>query len=615
MATKDKKVLEKVVIRFAGDSGDGMQLTGSQFADTSMIVGNDIVTFPDYPAEIRAPQGTVAGVSSFQVQIGKVDVYTPGDWPDVLVAMNPAALKANLHLLKEGSTVITDVDAYDKKNLEKAGYDANPLDNGISTIYNIVPAPITSLTRSGIAHLGLDNKSMNRCKNMFALGVVYWLFSRPLEPTEAFLDKKFKSNPVLAEANKLALRAGHIYAESIELLPSAYIIPSANLEKGRYRNVTGNRAIAWGFMAAAEKAGKPLFLGSYPITPASDIMHELAKQKAFDVRVFQAEDEIAAMASTIGASFAGNIAVTNTSGPGLCLKSEAIGLAVMSELPVVIVNVQRGGPSTGLPTKTEQSDLLQAMYGRNGESPVVVMAASMPNNCFSLAFEAVKTAVEHMTPVILLSDGYIGTSSQAWKIPAMDELPEIKIPHRINQNGWTPYVRDPETLVRSWEIPGTPAFEHRIGGLEKDVQSGCVSYDANNHEVMVNIREEKINRIANNIPDLEVEGDQAGDILLVGWGGTYGAIETAARQLRREGFSIGHAHFTWINPLPKNTEKVLSRYDNIIVCELNLGQLSLILRNRFPKFRYDKLTKIKGLPFMVQDIKEKVYKRTKHLVK
>ncbi|HUP13999.1 MAG TPA: 2-oxoacid:acceptor oxidoreductase family protein, partial [Niastella sp.] len=340
MATKDKKVLEKVVIRFAGDSGDGMQLTGSQFADTSMIVGNDIVTFPDYPAEIRAPQGTVAGVSSFQVQIGKVDVYTPGDWPDVLVAMNPAALKANLHLLQEGSTVITDVDAYDKKNLEKAGYEANPLDNGISTTYNIVPAPITSLTRSSIAHLGLDNKSMNRCKNMFALGVVYWLFSRPLEPTEAFLDKKFKSNPTLAEANKLAMRAGHIYAESIELLPSAYIIPSANLEKGRYRNVTGNRAIAWGFMAAAEKAKKPLFLGSYPITPASDIMHELAKQKAFDVRVFQAEDEIAAMASTIGAGFAGNIAVTNTSGPGLCLKSEAIGLAVMSELPVVIVNVQ-----------------------------------------------------------------------------------------------------------------------------------------------------------------------------------------------------------------------------------------------------------------------------------
>lgn len=611
---KDKKVLEKVVIRFAGDSGDGMQLTGSQFADTSMVVGNDIVTFPDYPAEIRAPQGTVAGVSSFQVQIGQVDVYTPGDYPDVLVAMNPAALKANLHLLQKGSTIITDVDCYDNKNLEKAGYVANPLANGISTEYNIVPAPITSMTRQSIAHLGLDNKSMNRCKNMFALGIVYWLFSRPLEPTEAFLDKKFKSNPVLGEANKLAMRAGHIYAESVELLPSAYIVPSADLQKGRYRNVTGNRAVAWGFMAAAEKAGKPLFIGSYPITPASEIMHELAKQKSFDVRVFQAEDEIGAMAATIGASFAGNIAVTNTSGPGLALKGEAIGLAVMSELPVVIVDVQRGGPSTGLPTKTEQSDLMQAMFGRNGESPVVVIAASMPNNCFRLAFDAVKTAVEHMTPVILLSDGYIANSSQAWQIPAMDELPDIKIQHRTSENGWTPYVRDAETLVRSWETPGTPGYEHRIGGLEKDTISGCVSYDPNNHEEMVNIRAEKIARIADEVPDLMIEGDRSGDILLVGWGGTYGAIATAAKQLRKEGFSVGHAHFTWINPLPKNTENALKRFDRIVVCELNLGQLAMILRNTFPKFHYDKLNKVKGLPFLVQDIKDKVYKITKHVV-
>lgn len=609
---KEKKVLEKVVIRFSGDSGDGMQLTGSQFADTSMVLGNDIVTFPDYPAEIRAPLGTVAGVSSFQLQIGEADIYTPGDYPEVFVVMNPAALKANKYLMQNGCTIIADIDSFDKKSLEKAGYTENPLHNGMSADYNIIEAPISSMTRQAIIHLGLDNKSMTRCKNMYALGMVYWMFSRPLDQTENFLKNKFKKNTVVAEANILALNAGYTYAESVELLPASYIIPFARQERGIYRNITGNKAVAWGFIAAAEKAGKPLFLGSYPITPASDIMHELAKYKEFNVRIFQAEDEIAAIASAIGASFAGNISVTTTSGPGLALKGEAMGLAVMTELPLVIVDVQRGGPSTGLPTKTEQSDLLQAMYGRNGESPIPVLAASLPGNCFNHAYDAVKVAVEYMTPVILLTDGYIANSAQAWRIPDVEKMPPINIQHNKPEEGtWTPYVRDAETLARSWEIPGTPGFEHRIGGLEKDSVSGTVSYDPDNHETMVHTRAEKIRRIANSVPHLQVHGKQEGEVLIVGWGGTFGALETATKQLLAEGYQVGHAHFTWINPLPLNTAEVLKRFEKILVCELNLGQLALVLRNNHPDFSFEQLNKIKGLPFMVQDIKEYVYQLSK----
>jgi 2-oxoglutarate/2-oxoacid ferredoxin oxidoreductase subunit alpha len=608
---KEKKILEKVVIRFSGDSGDGMQLTGNQFAHTSMEIGNDIVTFPDYPAEIRAPLGTVAGVSSFQLQIGQTDVYTPGDNPDVLVAMNPAALKANMRMLRDGCTIIVDMDAFDRKNLDKAGYTDNPIDDETLASYNLIKAPVTSLTKQSIKHLGLDNKSMERCKNMFALGMVYWMFSRPLEITEKFLEGKFKKNAVLVEANKIALEAGFSYAESVEIMGS-YIVPAGNMGKGRYRTITGNKAIAWGFMAAAEKVGKQLFIGSYPITPASDIMHELSRQKAFNVHMFQAEDEIAAIASTIGAAYAGNIAVTTTSGPGLALKGEAIGLAVMAELPMVIVDVQRGGPSTGLPTKTEQSDLLQAMYGRNGESPVVVIAASLPDNCFQYAFEAVKIAVEHMTPVILLSDGYIGNSSQPWKVPSLEEMPGIKVTHITpRENSWSPYMRDAETLARSWEVPGTAGFEHRIGGLEKDPKSGMISYDPSNHQEMVNLRDLKIKKIADYIPDLKVEGDDTGEILLVGWGGTYGALATAATQLRNEGITLGHAHFSYINPMPKNTKDVFKKYEKIVVCELNLGQLSKILRDNFPSVRFQQLNKVKGLPFMIQDIKDCVYQIAK----
>ena len=608
---KDIKTIEKVVIRFSGDSGDGMQLTGSQFADTSMVLGNDIVTFPDYPAEIRAPLGTIAGVSSFQVQIGQIDVYTPGDNPDVLVSMNPAGLKANMRFLRKGTTIITDGDAFDRKSLEKAGYTANPLESGELADYNVIVAPITSLTKQSIIHLGLDNKTNERCKNMFALGIVYWLFSRPLESTTKFLESKFKKKPELAEANKIALNTGFSYAESVELLPSAYIIPAAVQEKGLYRNITGNRAVAWGFIAAAERAGKSLFCGSYPITPASDIMHELAKHKAFNVHVFQAEDEIAAIASTIGAAFAGNVAVTTTSGPGLALKGEAINLAVMAEMPIVIVDVQRGGPSTGLPTKTEQSDLLQAMFGRNGESPLAVIAAYLPENCFDYAYEAVKVAIEHMTPVILLTDGYIANSSQAWKIPQLKDMPSISAHHVQAQDGkWSAYIRDAETLVRSWEIPGQAGFEHRVGGLEKDPQTGMISYDPENHEQMVHIRADKVAKIAKNIPDLKVDGDSEGDILLVGWGGTYGAIETATRSLRKEGLSVSHAHFTWLNPMPNNTAEVFSKFKEIVVCELNLGQLVQLLRNKYPQFNFKQLNKVKGLPFMVQDLTDYVYQLT-----
>ena len=602
----EKQELEEVVIKFAGDSGDGMQLTGMQFTGTSALLGNDIATFPDYPAEIRAPQGTVAGVSGFQVHIGKTQVLTPGDHADVLVAMNAAALKANLNYVSVGKTIILDTDNFKKRDWEKAGFDTDPLSSGVLDNYSVIEAPITSLTKTALKDMGLDNKSVVRSKNMFALGMVYWMFSRPMTHTENFLNKKFgKKAPIVAEANIKAMKAGYNYAETIEALSSAFTILPADLEPGVYKNVMGNQATAWGFLAAAEKAGLELFLGSYPITPASEILHEIAAHKHFGAKAFQAEDEIAGVVSAIGASFAGNLAITTTSGPGLALKTEGIGLAVITELPLVIVDVQRGGPSTGLPTKTEQSDLLQAMYGRNGESPVIVIAASSPANCFDYAFEASKLALEHMTPVILLTDGYLGNGSQPWKIRTMDELPAItpKYVPEEHKEDWLPYMRDKDSLARYWGIPGQKEFIHRIGGLEKDELTGNVSYDPVNHEHMVKTRAEKIRRVANYIPEITVDGDQEGDLLVVGWGGTYGSLLTAVNQCGCErDVKVGLAHFNYINPLPKNTAEVFSKFKKIIVCELNNGQFIHVLNSNVPQFTYEQYNKIQGLPFTVNEL-------------
>jgi len=602
----EKQELEKVVIKFAGDSGDGMQLTGMQFTGTSALLGNDIATFPDYPAEIRAPQGTVAGVSGFQVHIGQTQVLTPGDHADLLVAMNAAALKANLDFVPVGRTIILDTDNFKRRDWEKAGFETDPLSSGVLDNYNVIEAPITSLTKTALSDMGMDNKTVVRSKNMFALGMVYWMFSRPMTHTEKFLSDKFGNKaPIVAEANIKAMRAGYNYAETIEALSSAFTILPCDLEPGTYKNVMGNQATAWGFLAAAEKAGLDLFLGSYPITPASEILHEIAAYKHFGAKAFQAEDEIAGVVSAIGASFAGNLAITTTSGPGLALKTEGLGLATITELPLVVVDVQRGGPSTGLPTKTEQSDLLQALYGRNGESPLVVIAASSPANCFDFAFEASKIALEHMTPVILLTDGYLGNGSQPWKIRTMSELPEIKpnfVPDNLREE-WLPYMRDKETLARYWGIPGQVDYIHRIGGLEKDELTGNVSYDPINHEHMVKTRAEKVRRVANSIPNVLVDGEQEGDLLVVGWGGTYGSLLTAINQYEGEkGKKIGLAHFNYINPLPKNTAEVFGKFKKIIVCELNDGQFIHVLRSNVPGFKYDRFNKIQGLPFTVTEL-------------
>ena len=595
------EVVEAVVIRFVGDSGDGMQLTGTQFTDTSAMFGNDIATFPNYPSEIRAPQGSLYGVSGFQVHIGSVEVSTPGDNLDLLVAMNPAGLKTNLYALKPGHTIIVDSDAFSKKNLEKAQYATNPLEDGSLENYRVIQVDMSSLTKESLKGVeGLDNKSITRSKNMFALGMVYWMYGRSKEHTIDFFNKKFKKQPHLIEANTKVLNAGYYFAETLELIPNAYTISPAKMNPGTYRVIMGNTATAWGFLAAAEKAGLELFLGSYPITPATDILHELVKHKHFGVKAFQAEDEIAGIASAIGASFAGDLAITTTSGPGLALKGEALGLAMIIELPLVVVNVQRGGPSTGLPTKTEQSDLLQAMYGRNGESPVIVIAASTPSNCFNFAFEASRLALEHMTPVILLTDGYIANGSAPWKIQSVDDLPEIK--NRITkvapEGVWHPYTRDVETLARNWGIPGTPGLEHRVGGLEKDSVTGNVNQAPENHQKMTEIRAEKIKRVQNNIPEIETEFAESGDLLVIGWGGTYGSLHSSVKQINKEGYkNIGLAHFNYINPLPKNTEEVLKKFKKIIVCELNAGQFVKILRINFDEFKFLQYNKIQGLPF------------------
>ena len=605
---KRSKVIEKdeVVVRFSGDSGDGMQLTGTLFSYTSAIFGNDISTFPDYPSEIRAPQGTIGGVSGFQVHFGHSEIFTPGDYADVLVAMNPAALKANSKWMKPGGTIIIDVDSFDEKNLKKAGYKTNdPITEDKLGDYNIIKAPISTLTKESLKDMGLDNKSVLRSKNMYALGLVYWLFNRPLNHTEEYIKKKFKKKPIIVEANLKVLEQGYNYGSIIQVLTPSYQISPADIEKGFYRNINGNTATAWGLLAAMEKSGLNLFLGSYPITPATEIMQELSARKDLGVKVFQAEDEIAGITSAIGASFAGNLAVTSTSGPGLALKGEAIGLAVIAELPLVIVNVQRGGPSTGLPTKTEQSDIMQALYGRNGESPAVVVAASSPTNCFDYAFYAAKIAVEHMTPVILLTDGFLGNGTQPWKIPDMDDFPVI-VPPIVDESmkdEWTPYLRDSEKLSRLWASPGMSGFAHRIGGLEKDYTTGAVSHDPENHQVMSDVRKAKIEKIANYIPELEIIGNEDADLLIMGWGGTFGHLYTAYEELTNEGHSVALAHFNYINPLPKNTLEILDKFDKKIVCELNMGQFVNYLRSNFEHMSFRQLNKLEGLPFTVKELK------------
>lgn len=609
--SKEAKVIEieEVAIRFSGDSGDGMQLTGTLFSDTSALFGNDVSTFPDYPAEIRAPQGTVGGVSGFQVHFGHTRINTPGDYCDVLVVMNPAALKANFRWIKPDGILIYDSDSFDAKGIEKAGYKSDPFKEEQLEGIQVISAPISSLTRETLKDIGLDQKSILRCKNMFALGMVSWLYDRPLDHAISFFNKKFASKPILIEANTKVLHSGYYYAETIEAFTSNYRIKPAEIEKGKYRTINGNTAAAWGMLAAAQKAGLQLFLGSYPITPATGILEELAARKDLGVKTFQAEDEIAGVCTAIGASFAGSLAVTSTSGPGLALKGEAIGLAVMTELPLVIIDVQRGGPSTGLPTKTEQSDLMQALYGRNGESPIVVLASSTPSNCFDFAYMASKIAVEHMTPVILLSDGFLANGSEPWRIPDLNQFPEIKVPKpNTDAKDWMPYLRDEKTQVRTWAVPGMPGFEHRVGGLEKMNRTGSVSYVPENHELMTHIREEKVQNVARDIPNQEIIGDEDAELLVIGWGGTFGHLVSALTEIRREGHKVALAHFNYINPLPANTGALLSKFKKHLVCEINLGQFVNHLRMKFPEYQYRQFNKIMGLPFTVNDLKAAILK-------
>ena len=607
MGAKPKIVeLDEVVVKFAGDSGDGMQLTGSQFSDTSAFVGNDLSTFPDYPSEIRAPQGTIAGVSGFQVHIGHKEVTTPGDQADVLIAMNPAALKANMKWVKQHATIIIDIDNFDNKHYKKAGYIEDPLGDGSLEGYNIIKAPITQLTRSTVSEFGLDNKVADKTKNQFVAGILFFLFNRDIKIGEKFISEKFAKKPDVVKANIAVLRAGYSYAETIEAFSTTFLVNPAKNKKGLFRNITGNQATAWGLLAASEKSGCGLFLGSYPITPATEILQELARMKHLNAITFQAEDEIAGICSAIGASFAGKLAVTTTSGPGLALKGEAIGLAVITELPIVIVDVQRGGPSTGLPTKTEQADLMQALYGRNGESPCIVIAASTPANCFDYAYKAAKLSLEHMTPVILLTDGYLANGSELWHIPEVASMEEIKLMKvKDNHENYYPYLRDTEKLARLWAIPGQEGMRHRVGGLEKADVTGEVSHDPLNHQIMVEIRQEKVDRVVNFIPEQEIYGDTEGDLLVIGWGGTYGALFTAVQELRDEGFPISLAQFNYINPLPKNTGDVLNGFKRRIVCELNLGQFANYLRSKFPQYDYMQYNKVQGLPFMISELKLK----------
>ena len=594
---------DDLVIRFAGDSGDGMQLSGTLFSDAAALTGNDIATFPDYPAEIRAPHNTVAGVSGYQVHVGS-HIYSSGDKCDILVAMNPASFKSQLKWAKKGATVIVDADTFTPEALEKAGYKDNPFTDEFERAYTIVHAPITSFTQRIGQEQGADKKTADKSRNMFALGMIFFLANKTLDKTYAYLERKFAKKPDVVKLNKAVLTEGYEYAEKLELIHSKIVeVAKAEMPKGRYRNITGNVATAWGLLAASERSGRRLFLGSYPITPATDVMVELAKHKGLGARVFQAEDEIAGICSAIGASFAGALACTSTSGPGLSLKSEALGLAVMTELPLVVVDVQRGGPSTGLPTKTEQSDLVQALYGRNGEAPLIVVAASSSANCFYWAYTAAKLALEHMTPVILLTDGYLGNGSQLFRIPKVADLPSIT-PRlaKPNDPNYRPYRRDPETYAREWALPGMEGLRHRVGGLEK-CPDGPLSTDPENHALMVHNRQEKVDRVANYIPDQEVKGDPDADLLVVGWGGTAGALTLAVEELNNEGKKVAYTHFNYICPLPKNTGDILRKYKKIVVCELNNGQFAGYLRTKFPECPMTQYNKIMGLPFEVGELK------------
>jgi 2-oxoglutarate ferredoxin oxidoreductase subunit alpha len=595
------KSVEGVVIRFCGDSGDGMQLTGTEFTNAAALAGNDIATFPDFPAEIRAPAGTLAGVSGFQLHFSSHDISTPGDAPDVLVAMNPAALKTNLGDLAVGGTLLVNSGAFSKGNLSKAGYEKNPLEDGSLDKYRVFAADFTKLTTDALAETTLSTKAKLRCKNYFALGLMYWAYSRDPELQLTAIKAKFAKTPELVDANSAAFKAGYHYGETTEIFQAPYQVKAAELQPGMYRNITGNEATSLGLITAARLAGKQLFLGAYPITPASDILHHMARFKHYGVNTFQAEDEIAGIGAAIGAAFGGAIAVTTSSGPGIALKGEALGLAAMIELPIVIVNIQRGGPSTGLPTKTEQADLLQAMYGRNGECPIPVLAGKTPADNFDVAIEAVRIAVKYMTPVILLSDGYLANGSEPWRLPKLETLPKIAIAHRTDPEGYQVYARDENTLAREWPLPGTPGLEHRVGGLEKDFVTGNVSYDPNNHERMVHVRQEKVDRLVQEMGPLDLSGPDEGDVLLVGWGGTYGALFQAGRRLREEGRKVSHVHLRYLNPLHPQLGALLLRFKKVIVCELNMGQLRMVLRARF-LVDAQGYNKIQGKPFTVSEI-------------
>lgn len=597
---------ENVIIRFAGDSGDGMQITGSMFTHSAALVGNDISTLPDFPAEIRAPAGTLPGVSGFQLNFSSADIKTPGDAPEVLVAMNPAALKVNLGDLVPGGLIVLNSDSFGGNNLKKAGYDKDPREDNSLAGFQVIQVPISNLTMTAVKPTGLGQKDAARCKNMFALGLMFWIYDRPMEPTMRTLRQKFSKKPEVAEANILALQAGYNYADTMEIVPNQIRVSKAILPSGTYKMIMGNEATALGFIAASKLCGLPLFYGSYPITPASDILHELSRHKDFGVVTFQAEDEIAAIGAVIGAAFGGALGLTGTSGPGIALKSEAIGLAVMTELPLVIVNVQRGGPSTGLPTKTEQADLLQAMFGRNGECPVCIVAPSTPGDCFTMAIEAARLALKHMVPVIFLSDGYLANGAEPWPIPKVESLPKFPVKFATDPTTYKPYSRDPQTLARQWAVPGTPGLEHRIGGIEKEDVTGNVNYEPENHENMVRIRAEKVARIADDIPPLEVVGDaEGGDLLVIGWGSTYGAIDQAVGRVRRRGGKVSAAHLRYLNPFPANLGEVLSRFEKVLVPEMNLGQLRMLLRARFLVDAHG-INKVQGQPFKIKEIEKKI---------
>jgi 2-oxoglutarate/2-oxoacid ferredoxin oxidoreductase subunit alpha len=602
---RKREVIERAVIRFCGDSGDGMQITGSQFTNTVALYGNDLATLPDFPAEIRAPAGTLPGVSGFQVHFSSNDVYTPGDSVDALIAMNPAALKMNLADLKPNGILIANLDDFGETDLRKAQMTSNPLEDHSLDGFRLFPVELTKLTRAALRDLGLDNKSVDRCKNFFALGMCYWLYNRSMDTTLRWIEEKFKSKPALVQANRMAMQAGYSYCEATEAFQITYEIPPARLAPGVYRNISGNTALAMGFVAASQKAGIPLFLGSYPITPASDILHELSSYKNFGVVTFQAEDEIAAVTAAIGAAYGGSLALTTTSGPGMALKTEAIGLAVAVELPLVICDIQRGGPSTGLPTKTEQADLLQALFGRNSEAPVPVLAPSTPGDCFWIAMEASRIALKYMVPVIVLSDGYLANGAEPWKIPAMADLPEFRVRFETNPEGFQPYRRDPETLARPWAVPGTPGLEHRIGGLEKQDVSGNVNYEPLNHERMVRLRAAKVEAVAQDVPDVVPAGDPSGDLLIVAWGSTYGPVTAALKAQRDKARRIGHVHLRHLNPLPRNLGDVIGRYDRVLVPEMNMGQLLMLLR---AKYLVDAqgLNKIQGKPFKQSELEHKI---------